>query len=184
MISNKKLVVGLGSVLGVTFILAIPNAWQNLGGIAARQAAANFRLIEWKEAYQALLPVNKRWESSFVNFNSVPDQLTLTRIAHVEQYMLSLDVDKVKQVGSHEVLVNDRPVGLQKLCIATDGDALELSADSIYAVRNGVRELAQRSDIEMGSIEIAVERPTGSKEKTQYKAKVTPFCIRIRTDKN
>ncbi len=183
MITNKKLVIGLGGALGVVFLLAIPEAWKNLGEIVKRQASANLRLIEWKEAYQALLPVNERWQAAFIGFDSVSDQLTLTRIVNIEQYGLNLDVDRVEQVGSEEVVVNGMPIGLQKLCIATGREALEVSSTSMSGLRAGMRAMALRADIEMGTVEYAINK--GDEEqgrKTVYVARVSPFCIRVRTD--
>lgn len=179
MITNKRVVIGIGGLLCGVCLFAVPDAWRALGEISTRQSMANERLIEWKEAYQALLPVNERWKKAFISAAEVPDQLSLTRVVNVEQYGLKLDTDRVTQIGSEEVQVNGMPVGVQKLCIGTGSAGMEVSAKTMSELRTGMRGLASRKDLEMGTIEYAFSKGNASKPDA-YVARISNFCVRVR----
>lgn len=177
MISNKKISLGAAFAFAAVVLTSIPNIWASIGKTITRQAAANERLIEWKSDYQALLPVNEVWNSSFVSPNKVRDLLLLYRVADIEQHGLHADVDSIQQTGVEPLLVEGMRVGLQKLCMASKGGSLEVTAASMSALRKGLHSLAERKDVDLGTVEIGFSNADGTPM-----AKIKPFCVRVRTD--
>ncbi len=176
MINNKKIVTIMSLGIAATFLIMTPDAWSVLKKIEMRQIAANEKLIEWKQAYSALLPVNALWEAAYTSERDATDLLKLSRYADIEKHGLAVNIDLIKQTASSPVTVNGIDIGLQRLCLATTGESLELSAPTITDLRSGLRSLSKRRDISMGSIEI-----TSASTPSVVQAKIKPFCVLVRT---
>lgn len=176
MLSKKRIVIGCSCAIAAVFLIYTPKAVETLGAIQNRQVTANERLIEWKNQYQALQPVKAAWTNSFISEADATDLLKLFRYANVERHGLSANVDKVRQSASSAVSVNGQQIGLQRLCLATAGDSFEVTAGGVTALRAGLRELAKRRDLVLGSIELSLDAASGI-----AKARIQPLCVLVRT---
>lgn len=176
MMTNKKILLSVAIGMAVTFLWFTPEAWSTLGQVYERQSAANERLKLWKAQYSALLPVNDRWDKSFVSENQATDLLKLFRFADLERHGLSANVDTVRQTDSIPVRVNNMEVGLQKLCLSSSGSDLVVSAKDMTSLRIGLKSLSKRRDLSLGSVTLAYNSTTSTAE-----ARIRPFCVLIRT---
>jgi len=177
MLQTKYLTLFGSAVISFVFLSQSFPAWDKLKGVTTKQIAANEMLIEWKAAYQALLPVNDQWKNRFVSASDVKDLLSLFRVVNLDQHGLISDVDTIKQISGEAVLFNGLSVGLQRVCLGNAGGPLDLTATNMTALRVGLQQLAKRNDIELGSVEITYDRE--SKKPT---ARVSDFCLRVRLD--
>lgn len=177
MLSNKTISMIVGIAFAVVFILLTPKSWSNLSDVHSRQVSANLKLIEWKEAYQALLPVNERWNKAFPDGHAAKDIVSLYRLIDLHQHGLLADVDKVAQSESSEVLINGYQVGLQRLCVSTEGNVMKIGADSIKELRSGLRGLAGRHDIDMGEMIFSLDSQT-----SKPLIEISGLCLKVRVD--
>jgi len=115
MLSNKNISLAVGAALALAFLALTPKAWNGIGNIKERQVSSNIRLLEWKDAYQALLPVNDRWVATYPDGRLAKDIVSLYRLIGLSRHGLFADIDKVSQSASSPVLVNGTQVGLQRL---------------------------------------------------------------------
>lgn len=178
MIANKHITLIMGGLLGAVCLIKTPDAWEKLSDVHQRQVIANERLVEWKAAYQALLPVNARWDKTYPSGDDVQDLVSLYRLVDLERHGLTANVDLVRQNLAEAVNVNGLAVGLQRLCISNGPEYLEVTAPNIRALRVGLASLAARKDIDLGSIQVSFDEESG-----QPLARVTQLCLKVRTEK-
>ncbi|MDU4254436.1 hypothetical protein [Pseudomonas sp.] len=175
MLSNKQVSIGVGSAIALTFLLSIPSAWKTVSLVKERQIAANAELVEWKESYQALLPVNDKFNAFYPSGNDAKDLVALYRLLDPEKHGLHADVDLIRQISASPVEVNGLPVGLQRLCVGNDSESLTLSASSMTSLRRGLMAMSARKDIDMGSMEVLIKDGVAI-------AKVKGMCLKVRTE--
>lgn len=175
MLSNKNVSLVLGVGLCLVFLSLTPKSWQTIGSIKDRQIAANLRLIEWKDAYQALLPVNKRWVKTYPDGLKARDIVSLYRLIDLPRHNLITDIDSVSQAASSDVVLNGVDVGLQKLCVGTSGDVMRVEARSIKELREGLTGLSRRTDIDMGEIIFSFNAIT-----QKPVAEIKGVCLKVR----
>lgn len=176
MVSNRQIVLATSLAISAVFLLMTQPAWKTLSSIESRQIAANDRFIEWRDAYKALLPINEKWNSSFASESDASDLLKLYRIANISQHGLSSDVDQVRQISSEPVQVNGMQIGVAKVCIATSGEVMRVSAPTMTSLRSGLVSLSRRKDISLGTVEVGVDSESGAAI-----GKIKPFCVLVRT---
>ena len=176
MLSNRVITLLIGASIGLAFMGSIPQALSGINQVKDRQIEANQRLEEWKAAYQALLPVNDKWERSYISAERTGDMVELYRAFKLDQHGLIVNADEIIQLGNHAVDVQGVQVGLQSLCIGSNNALLKVSAMNISALRSGLRAVAARPDISMGSVRIGFDKNT-----SQPFAEVTDFCLKVRT---
>lgn len=177
MLSNKHISLVVGVALAGVFLALTPKSWDAIAQIKDRQMNANIRLSEWKDAYHALLPVNDRWVKVYPDGRKAKDVVSLYRLIDLQRHNLIVDVDKVSQSASSEVLANGTQVGLQRLCMGSEGAVMRIGADSIKELREGLRGLASRSDIDMGGLEFSFDSQT-----SKPVARVQGLCLKVRID--
>jgi len=177
MLANKSISMVVGAAVAVVFVFLAPKSWNALSEIQNRQISANLKLVEWKEAYHALLPVNERWNKAFPDGREAKDIVSLYRLIDLERHKLLADVDKVVQSQSSEVLVNDVQVGLQRLCVGSEGNVMKVSAGSIKELREGLRGLAGRHDIDMGEMIFNFDEET-----SKPLISISGLCLKVRID--
>lgn len=176
MLSKKVISLVIGSSLALAFASSAPSAMKSLNEVKARQIAANQRLADWKAAYQALQPVNGLWASIYTPAESTNDLVELHRAFKLEQHGLSVNADTIHQTGSSPVEVQGFPVGLERLCISNGGTALTVSARNVSQLRQGLRAVSGRKDIEFGSVSIKFDNIA-----RQPVADISDFCLKVRT---
>ncbi|MBF6615623.1 MAG: hypothetical protein ITG07_02745 [Candidimonas sp.] len=175
MLSNKHLSLLVGAGVALVFLASLPEAIARLSELKERQIASNDQLVGWKTSYQALLPVNKRFEGAYPSGDEAKDLVALYRLINVDQHRLMADVDMVKQTSATAVDVNGMPVGLQRLCLTNSSNVMELAAHNMRDLRTGIRGLSSRRDIDMGTIEITINDGKAI-------AKVRDMCLKVRTE--
>lgn len=177
MLSNKNISLVVGVALAGVFLALTPKSWTAIGAIKDRQVTANVRLAEWKDAYHALLPVNARWAKTYPDGRKAKDIVSLYRLIDLKRHNLIAEMDKITQLASSDVLVNGVPVGLQRLCVGSEGAVMRLDANSIKELRSGLRDLSERHDIDMGELTFSFDATT-----SKPTARVAGLCLKVRTD--
>lgn len=176
MLSNRVVTLLVGCAVGIAFVSAIPSAVSAIDQVKDRQISANQRLQEWKAAYQALLPVNAKWEKTFTSSSDTTDMVELFRAFRLDSHGLTANADEIIQLGTYPVDVEGVQVGLQSLCIGSSQRGLKVTAPNVRILRNGVRAVASRPDISIGSVSIGFDKTS-----LQPYAEVTDFCLKVRT---
>lgn len=179
MLSNKNISLVIGVTLGVVFLALTPKSWNAIEQITERQVTANLRLTEWKEAYHALLPVNDRWDKAYPDGRKAKDVVSLYRLIGLARHKLIADIDKVSQSASSDVLVNGVSVGLQRLCVGSEGAVMKIEADSIRELRRGLQGFSARRDIDMGELVFSFDSLS-----SKPIAKISGLCLKVRVDSN
>lgn len=179
MINNRYFVLGSAVVISLAFFARIPQIVSSTDRAVSRQEASNEKLVEWKQAYKALLPVNRQWIATFRSTAEAKDLLSIHKLIGLENYGLSANPDLLQQAGSSEVLLNGVPIGLQEVCVSINGGGMEMTASNIAELRNGLRAISARQDIRLGSVEYSY---TKEGDADRFSVKVAPFCIMLRTD--
>lgn len=175
MLTNKRVALIVGALISLVFLAQTPAMWQMLSRLQAKQVDASVRFENWKHAYEALLPVNKRWVETYPQ--GVSDLVELYQRVNLERHGLSTDVDRVLQTGSSTVEIQGFDVGLTRLCIGTSSTGgVRLSSPSATTLRQGIESLAARKDIELGSLTFGFDRESD----TPY-VDVTGLCLRVRS---
>lgn len=176
MLAKKHISLAIGVAIGLAFIAQVPSVVKNIGYVTERQITANNRLSEWKAAYEALMPVNEQWDSTFTSSVHTNDLVQLYRAFRLERHNLVVDADTIMQTGAYSVDVQGVSVGLQRLCIGNTQQSLVLTAAGMAQLRGGLRAVSNRQDIDIGSIRIGFDQDT-----RQPYAEVKDFCLRVRT---
>lgn len=175
MLSNKNISLVVSVALAGVFLVLTPKSWEAIGKIKERQVVANERLSEWKDAYHALLPVNDRWRKAYADGHTAKDVVSLYRLIDLERHNLIADIDKVSQSESSDVLVNGVQVGLQRLCVGSEGAVMRVEANTIKELREGLRSFSLRNDIDMGELVFRVDAVTAK----PY-AQIAGLCLKVR----
>lgn len=177
MLSNKHVSLIIGTGLALVFLASLPDSWNVLGDLKKRQVVANSQLIEWKTSYEALLPVNDQFGRVYPSGDDAKDLVTLYRLLNIEKHTLIADVDMVRQTSASAVEVNGMAVGLQRLCLNNGIDAMTVSAGSIRDLRQGLRALSQRQDVDLGTVQIEIKDG-------QAVAQIKGLCLKVRTERS
>lgn len=176
-LNNKAISLLVAIALAAVFVLSAPDGWRTFSQLADRQESANNALMQWKASYEALLPVNDAFAKTYPSGDDAKDLVSLYRLANLERHGLKGDIDLVRQTEVSAVTVNDVPVGLQRLCMGNEGESMMLAASSIRQLSLGLQSLANRKDIELGSIEMSMRDGVPV-------AKVAGVCLLVRTERN
>lgn len=177
MLTNKRVSIIVGALIALAFISHAPSVWVTLGNLRMAQIESNERFESWRLSYEALLPVNDVWVSTYPA--SVVDLMELYQRVNLEKHGLAADVDTIMQTDAQKVEVRGFDVGLSKLCIGSGGwDAsIRLSSASAISLKDGIEGLAKRKDIEMGSMTFAFDKQTN-----RPYVDVNGLCLRVRSD--
>lgn len=175
MITNKRATLLIGVMLGLVFLAQTPDTWTILSQLKARQVQANDRFYDWRNAYEALQPVNEKWRVAYPP--NVKDLVELYQKINLEKHGLKADVDAVRQTEVATVYVKGFNVGLQSLCIGTNGQKVRLTSPTASGLRQGLESLAARKDIELGSLEFGFDR-----DENIPIIDVTGLCLRVRAE--
>jgi|GEM_PF-1369212 len=178
MLTNKVLSIGLGAAFAAAFLLSLPKTVEAMSGLKNRQITANHALEEWREAYQALLPVNTVWENTFVSASQIADLVHLYRAFRFDQYGLFVDPDTTMQTSTESVSVNGVEVGVRKLCVGSAGaQVLAVHAPSVGELRVGIKALSERNDISLGQMTMQFDAQTG-----RPIVNISDACLVVRVD--
>lgn len=131
----------------------------------------------WKQNYMALGESVKRWEHNYRHQDSVPDLMSLFSIMNLGEYGIAVNHDAIILNKIEPMTQNGIPIGLTKACLSSNGSgdasALEVQAVNYLALLNGIKRLAQRPDIFMGTISIHGDKPVPV-------ANLGEFCVLLR----
>lgn len=167
------------SAIGAAMLVAMgASGFKILREKAEQQSQATEVVQRWKQSYEALAASISAWDSSYPDRARYRDVLDLYNSVQLERYRLASDPDSVAVTRSEAVRHNDVSIGLQRVCLASGAanstTAFAATSDSYESLLEGVRDLAERSDVEIGAIAIKADAdgvPT---------ALLTDFCLLLR----
>lgn len=173
--STKTLIA---MALGLVVIAATQGlkARSTMTAKAQAQADVTEGVHRWKQNYMALGESVKRWERDYRRQDSVPDLMSLFGIINLGAYGLVANTDAMILNKIEPVTQNGMPIGLTKICLAStgsgDASALEVQASTYQDLFSGIKRLAQRPDIFIGTISIKGDKPRAT-------ATLGNFCVLI-----
>lgn len=176
MLTNKRVTLLIAAMVAGVFLSQVGKTWELLSRLHTQQVQANERFLDWRYAYEALLPVNAIWVKTYPA--RINDLVELYQRFNLEQHGLTAELDQITQTNTTKVDVRGVDVGLYSLCVGTQGrHTIRLSAPSVTALRHGVESLVSRKDVELGSLKFAFDK----EQKTPY-VDVAGMCLRVRGD--
>lgn len=142
------------------------------------QAKALENLRVWKDAYEALKPVNAQWPQAFSRGASAGSQdlVAIGQSLRLGEAGLSFDLNQLKSDKIEAVSYEGVAVGLSRICVAggaVSGVGLGVTAPSMADLIRGIEHL-QRRDIEIKSIDV-------SSSSGQPSAVLGGFCVLVRS---
>lgn len=153
--------VGLMSGLLAMCALAFAGYKVAAGVEASRDAQAkaleNLRI--WKDAYEALKPVEDQWRQAFSIGASAGSQdlVAIGQSLRLGEAGLNFDLNQLKSERIEAVSYEGVAVGLSRICVAggsSTGLGLGVTAPSMADLIKGIEHL-QRRDIEIQSIDVS-----------------------------
>jgi len=169
------LLVALGVVVAMG--LQGVNAYRTLTEKAAAQDAVTESVQRWKQSYMAVADSVQRWEADYPRDDAVQDLVSLFSIIDLGAYGLRSNTDKIILNKVDPVIENGMHIGLTKVCLATAGGVesagLDVESDNYKTLFAGLKRLAQRPDIYIGTI-------TVKGDKAVPLASLGEFCVLLR----
>lgn len=152
-------------------------AYHILAEKAQAQASVTESVYRWKQNYMALGKTVSRWEREYHSQSSVQDMMALLAVADFDRYSLTINTDAVNINKIQPVTQNEMQIGLASVCLSSSGggnsSALSVQAEDYQALFAGIKLLAKRPDISIGTISIK-----GNMAVPQ--ADLGDFCILLR----
>ncbi len=154
---NISLLSGVMAAVALTFA----GYKVSIGVEASREAQAkaleNLRI--WKDAYEALKPVNAQWPQAFSLGAAAGSQdlVAIGQALRLGEAGLSFDLNQLKSDKIEAVTYEGVGVGLSRICVsggASSGLGLGVTAPSMSDLVRGIEHL-QRRDIEIKSIDVS-----------------------------
>lgn len=157
------------AVLGSTGL----EGYRAMSDKATAQAEAVSDFQDWKRQYMQLLPLEDKWAKALRPFSEAKDLYSLHGMLGDEPASNpdTLLVEKIERV-----VLNERDLGAQKVCLSSgSGTGVVFTEKDFPSLMAGLDKLAQRPDVQMGSIEF-------TQEKAVARAVVAPLCLLLRDD--
>jgi hypothetical protein len=140
-----------------------------------QQQASLSKINRWKAEYEMLKPFQTEWNKTLIPTSDITDLYHVFNALDLERYGLStnqerLNVEKIAQITPEGV-----PIHANRVCLKTAGDTgLAVTAPRFSPdLLNGLAKLADRRDVEIQNIQLAIENG-------MPKA-VMDFCLVFRT---
>lgn len=136
-------------------------AYRVMSEKAQAQANVTESVHRWKQNYLSLGASVKRWNNDYRSQDSIPDLMTLISVINFQEYGLMANSNTMFVNKIDPIIQGGAPIGLTKVCLASSntGSALEVQAPSYQVLLNGIKRLAQRSDIHIETISIKGDKP-------------------------
>lgn len=176
---NASTKVLIAMALGFTAISATQGikAYKILVAKAMAQEDVTESVHRWKQNYMALGESVRRWERDYRRQDTVQDLMSLYAAVSLGGYGLSSDTDAMILYKVAPVAQNGMPIGLTRVCLASNGSgdasALEVQAPNYQELFGGIKRLAQRPDISIGTITIKGDKKVPA-------ANLGDFCVLLR----
>ncbi|MBN9424613.1 MAG: hypothetical protein BGO63_15255 [Candidatus Accumulibacter sp. 66-26] len=154
--TNRK-VLGIVAVASFITLQAAHVNYEVVGQKAAQQKTALAELKRWKSEYEALLPIQTKWNNSLPSVSNIKDKYSLFDAIRLKEYGLSsdrekLDIKKIDSIASNGVALN-----ATRICVNSAGESgLTVTAPHFSELLTGLDELTHRRDIEVSNITLAV----------------------------
>lgn len=172
--------------MGILFACAVVAMAANIGikshkilkDKAQAQDSVTQSLERWEQSYQALGASRDAWNKNYQLESSVQDVLSLMGLVNLKSYGLVTDIDNLVLTKAEQVMQNDVPIGLTKICMGTgagDGGALQVQAYTYQALLDGISQLTKRPDIYLGNITVQGKSAVPM-------ARLGEFCVLMRND--
>ena len=161
--SNKALLLMAIAFAAVLCVHGV-KAYRILGEKTLAQQAVTESVRKWKENYLALGTSVQRWVHDYRREDSVQDLMSLFAVVNLADYGLFTNADTIILNKIEPVIQGGRPIGLTRICLtstrAGEAGALQVEAANYQALFAGIKRLAQRPDIHIGTIGIRGDKPT------------------------
>ena len=144
---------------------------------AAAQESVTDVISQWKQSFKALSATESKWNGNFKSSQSINDFIGLYAVLDIGKYNLRSNIDTMALERVEPVTQNNVQIGLNKMCLRTTSagrDGFEVTAADYDTLFKGLKALAARPDIYIGSISI---RSSKTKEPV---ASMTDFCLLLR----
>jgi len=148
----------VGILLAMVTILTGNQLAQGLKSVSDAQAIALENLRIWKAAYQALLPVKERWNSTFqvgVGSNE-QDLVRIFSSLRLAESGLDADDTQIRGEKVESVTFNSVSVGLVRTCVGGESSGVKVNAKTMGGMIRGLEKMV-RPDIEVGSISTMID---------------------------
>ena len=173
---NSSLVLLVLSVaLAGVLVSGGVSSYRTLSGKAKEQQDITESVMRWKRSYLALAGTQERWKKTYPAASGIPDLLTLISLLDLPSLGLKADTDKLVLKTDEQVMANNVPVGLTKLCIGTGQENFVVEAGSYDALLKGLDKLAHRPDLFVDNISVV-----GDKDVPQ--ARIGDLCMLLRSE--
>lgn len=133
-------------------------------------------LHRFSATFKAAEDGRKKFDRVYKPLPLLRHNLALLDIANFKAYGVETDTDNLVVRDAKGVLAGDVYIGIVKACLTTgvgSADTLFLGATTYPALQSGLERLAERPDIEIGSITLVGNGPFPI-------AKLKNFCILMR----
>lgn len=168
----RNIIMLTGLIIGVLGIINGYDAWQSFSTKAEQQEIATLKMKRWNTAYSSLQPISGQWDDEFETLQGVIDHLTIYSIMGLAEHGLHVDPDNISvRHASENRMKAEVKVGLHPLCIGSANGALDISAESLPGLLQGLEDLASQKDVRLGKVILETRRPK--------EAKVFDFCILV-----
>lgn len=157
--SSNSLVLMIGLFVALIIVTTGWQVSQAIAGVAQSQAIALDNLGTWKAAYQALLPVKDKWDTTFqvgVGSNE-QDLVRIFNSLRLRESGLDADDSQIRGEKVEAVTYNNIGVGLVRTCVGGEGDGVKVYANSMSGMIRGMERMV-RPDIEVGSISTQLDK--------------------------
>lgn len=161
--------IGISVVLGVAGIKGM----KTLEATAKAQSNVTEGILNYQSSYQALAESMKRWDSNYRSAVEINDLASIANILSLSQYGLNHVADKIMLSSVDPVTQNGASLGMTKICLSNSGNTdFNVTAPDFSTLFGGVKKLANRPDVTIGSFVISGEK--------EPMAKLNNFCLLIR----
>lgn len=164
-------------VLAAVLMVQGIKAHRTLVAKAEAQGAVTESVERWKQSYMALADTVRKWESSYRREDSIQDLVSLYSVVGLADYGLIADTDAVIVHKIEPVTQNGMALGITRICLASatagDNGGLQVQGANYQALFAGIKRLANRPDIYIGTINIKGDRAVPI-------ASLGDFCVLLR----
>lgn len=148
------------AALALTGVLALgaTNLKKELARPTQAQDGNTDVVMRYKSSHSALKSTVVQWERNYQSQSAIQDMMSIWSLLDLQSYGLSAKLGDMSVVRAADLTFNGQPIGLTRVCLATNGQDFVVSAADFSSLLNGVAKISSgRKDIEVQSITISNE---------------------------
>jgi len=160
--SAKGLIAMAVAVVGISVSQGI-KVDRMLQEKALAQTDVTDSVRRWKQSYQSLGESVKKWERDYRDQDTVDDLMSMFSAMNLAEAGLSANIDSLSLSKIEPVTPGDISIGLTKYCVSSgsgvDASTIEVKAADYQTLFTGIKRLANRPDIYIGTISVKGDKP-------------------------